>query len=67
MTYDVNTPLQDRQAWGYIITLIVIGPKVKADPKDYDSCASLMWYATQALNGVIAAENLDKRGAQDDR
>jgi NADP-dependent alcohol dehydrogenase len=53
LTYDVNTPLQDREAEAILTTLIEEAPKVKANPHDYAVRANLMWCATQALNGVI--------------
>jgi len=54
LTYDVNSPLQDRWAEGVLSTLIEEGPKVLADRKDYESAANFMWSATMALNGIIA-------------
>jgi NADP-dependent alcohol dehydrogenase len=54
LTFDVNTPLQDRLAEGIIKTLIEESPKVLANPKDYDGRANLFWCATMGLNGVIA-------------
>jgi NADP-dependent alcohol dehydrogenase len=53
LTYPVNAPIQDRFAEAILITLIEEGPKVYADPADYDSMANLMWSATMALNGLI--------------
>ncbi len=53
LTYDVNAPLQDRQAEAILLTLIEQAPKVQADPQNYDVRANLMWCATQALNGLI--------------
>jgi NADP-dependent alcohol dehydrogenase len=53
LTYDVNAPLQDRQAEGILLTLIEEAPKVRADPNDYDVRANLMWCASQGLNGLI--------------
>ncbi|RJP58314.1 MAG: iron-containing alcohol dehydrogenase [Candidatus Auribacter fodinae] len=53
LTFDLNTPLQDRQAEGILLTLIDQGPKALQSPKDYDIRANLMWCATQALNGLI--------------
>lgn len=50
MTYDVNTPLQDRQAEAVLMTLIEQGPKVLKNPTDYDARANVMWCATHALN-----------------
>ncbi|NOY57796.1 MAG: iron-containing alcohol dehydrogenase [Calditrichaeota bacterium] len=53
ITYNVNAPLQDRQAEAILMTLIEEGPKVKADPINYDARANIMWCAAQALNGTI--------------
>lgn len=54
LTYDVNAPLQDRQAEAILLTLIEEGPKVLNDPANYDARANIMWSATNALNGLIA-------------
>jgi len=54
MTYDVNTPLQDRQAEGVIRTLVEESPKALANPNDYDVRANLFWSSTVALNGLLA-------------
>jgi len=53
LTFDVNSPLQDRQAEAILRTLIEEGPKVLKNPKDYEARANVMWCATQALNGLI--------------
>ncbi len=53
LTYPVNAPLQDRLAEAILLTLIEEGPKVYANPADYDAMANLMWSATLALNGLI--------------
>lgn len=53
LTYPVNAPLQDRQAEAILATLIEEGPKVIANPEDYEARANVMWCATQALNGLI--------------
>ncbi|MBN1979466.1 MAG: iron-containing alcohol dehydrogenase [Anaerolineae bacterium] len=53
LTYDVNAPLQDRQAEAILSTLVEEAPKVKANPNTYDVRANLMWCSTQALNGLI--------------
>jgi NADP-dependent alcohol dehydrogenase len=53
LTYDVNAPLQDRQAEAILSTLVEEAPKVRADPRNYDVRANLMWCSTQALNGLI--------------
>lgn len=52
-TYSVNSPLQDRQAEAVVRTLIDITPDLMSK-QDYDSRASFMWAATQALNGLLA-------------
>lgn len=54
LTYPVNAPIQDRFAEGILHTLVEEGPKVLADPSDYDAAANFMWAATMALNGLIA-------------
>ncbi|MGL6041459.1 MAG: iron-containing alcohol dehydrogenase, partial [Deefgea sp.] len=55
LTYPANGMVQDRYAEGLLNILIEIGPKVLANPQDYDLRANLMWAATQALNGLIGA------------
>ncbi|MGN1275350.1 MAG: iron-containing alcohol dehydrogenase, partial [Thermoguttaceae bacterium] len=54
VTRPVNTPIQDRQAEGVLLTLIEEGPKALSDPKNYDVRANLMWAATVGLNGWLA-------------
>lgn len=51
---DLNTPLQDRQATAILSTLIEIAPELLQEKPDYDSRATFMWSATNALNGLIA-------------
>lgn len=53
LTYPTDNLLQERQAESILQTLIEIGPKVLANPKDYKSAANFMWCATQALNGLL--------------
>jgi NADP-dependent alcohol dehydrogenase len=55
LTYPANAPLQDRFAESILLTLIEEGPKVLADPRDYDARANVCWCATMALNGLIGA------------
>ena len=55
LTYPVNAPIQDSFAETLMRTLIDLGPKAIADPKDYGIRANLMWTATLALNGLIGA------------
>jgi len=54
LTFNVNSPLQDRLAESILLTLIEEGPKVLANRTDYDAAANFMWSATMALNGMIA-------------
>ena len=53
-TFDVNTPLQDRQAEAVVRTLVEIAPDVLGKTDDYDSRANFMWTATHALNGILS-------------
>lgn len=55
LTYPVGGMAQDRFAEGLLQTLIELGPQVQARPEDYEVRANLMWTATLALNGLIAA------------
>ncbi len=56
LTYPVNSPIQDRFSEGILLTLIEEGKKaVAAAAPDYENRANLMWAATMALNGLIAA------------
>lgn len=54
LTYDVNSPLQDRWCEGVLLTLRDEGPKTLVNPTDYESRANFMWAATMALNGIIS-------------
>ena len=53
LTYPVNAPIQDRFAESILVTLTEEGPKVYANPSDYDAMSNLMWSATMALNWLI--------------
>jgi NADP-dependent alcohol dehydrogenase len=53
LTYHQNALLQDRFAESILSTLIEIGPKVVAQPSDYNLAANFMWCATMALNGLL--------------
>lgn len=55
LTFNVNSPIQDRFAESILTTLIEEGPKVLADRKNYEAAANFMWSATMALNGLIGA------------
>ncbi len=55
MTYPVRAEMQDRMAEAVLLTLIEEGPKMMAHPTDYDAAANVMWAATMALNGLLAA------------
>ena len=53
ITFDVNSPLQDRQAEAILKTIIDETDKLLSNTPDYDSRANFFWCATQALNGLI--------------
>jgi NADP-dependent alcohol dehydrogenase len=53
LTYPVEAMVQDRFAEGLLQTLIEMGPRALAEPKNYSVRANLMWTATMALNGLI--------------
>ncbi|MBO1326675.1 iron-containing alcohol dehydrogenase [Acetobacter sp. TBRC 12305] len=55
LTYPAGGMAQDRFAEGLLQSLIEIGPKVIAQPDNYDLRANFMWIATLALNGLIGA------------
>ncbi|MFN4144823.1 MAG: iron-containing alcohol dehydrogenase [Runella sp.] len=55
MTYPVRATMQDRMAEAVLLTLIEEGPKMLQNPTDYDTAANVMWAATMALNGLLAA------------
>ncbi|WP_028522021.1 iron-containing alcohol dehydrogenase [Runella limosa] len=55
MTYPVRAEMQDRMSEAVLLTLIDEGPKMLANPTDYDAAANIMWAATMALNGLLAA------------
>ena len=55
MTYPVHAEMQDRMAEAVLLTLIQEGPKMMINPTDYDAAANVMWAATMALNGLLAA------------
>jgi NADP-dependent alcohol dehydrogenase len=54
LTYPVNAPIQDRFAEAVLLTLIEEGPKVYANPADYDTMSNLVWSASMALNGLLS-------------
>ncbi|CZE48355.1 iron-containing alcohol dehydrogenase [Campylobacter geochelonis] len=50
-TYDVDTPVQDGFCLSVIKTIVKEGPKVLANPQDYNARANIFWAATCGLNG----------------
>lgn len=48
-----NATLQDTMAEAIAKTVVIEGPKVLADPNNYDVRANFMWAATWGLNGWI--------------
>ncbi|HYC71753.1 MAG TPA: iron-containing alcohol dehydrogenase [Opitutaceae bacterium] len=55
LTFPADAAIQDRFAEGVLRTLIEVGPKTLADPRDYPTRANFVWAATCALNGWIGA------------
>ncbi|MDR1162807.1 MAG: iron-containing alcohol dehydrogenase [Candidatus Accumulibacter sp.] len=55
LTFPVQAKVQDRFSESLLLTLIEEGPKVLKDPQNYDARANVMWAATMALNGLVAA------------
>jgi len=53
MTIPNHAPLQDRQAEAVLSTVIEIAEDVMTLQNDYNSRASMMWCASQALNGLL--------------
>ncbi len=53
MTYPVDAPLQDRQAEAILATLVEIAPVLVESPDNLPARASMMWCATNALNGQL--------------
>jgi len=55
LTYQVDSPVQDRFAEGVLISLIEEGKKaVELETPDYNNRANIMWASTLALNGILA-------------
>lgn len=57
--HEDNTPIQDRWCEGVLLTLIDAGPKLLADPGNYDYRSTAMLGGTLALNNML---NLGYRG-----
>lgn len=55
VTFPVEGRVQDRTAEGILKTLTEIGRKTIDEPENYDARANLVWAATAALNGMVAA------------
>ena len=55
MTYPQNAPLQDRYAEAILKTLIEEGPAYVENPDNADAAKNVVWLATMALNGTLAA------------
>ncbi len=53
LTFPADAPLQDRMCEAVLHTLVEEGPKVLAEPENYNARANIMWAATCALNGFI--------------
>jgi NADP-dependent alcohol dehydrogenase len=53
MTYPADAPLQDRLAEAVVHTLVEVGPRTLAAPREYGPRASFMWAASLALNTLL--------------
>lgn len=53
LTFPVQAHLQDRFAESILQTLVEVGPRTLAEPRNYDLRATFVWTATLALNGLI--------------
>jgi len=53
LTYPADAPIQDRFAEGILQTLLEVGPRTLADPRDYSARSNMVFSATMALNGLI--------------
>lgn len=51
--HEENTPIQDRWCEGILLTLIDVGPKLLADPENYDYRSTAMLGGTLALNNML--------------
>lgn len=49
-----NVELSNSLLEGAMRTIVNLGPKYLENPKDYNTCAEIMWTATVAHNGMIA-------------
>lgn len=49
-----DTQLSDALLEAAMRTVVEFGPKIMAEPKDYNNAAQIMWSATVAHNGMIA-------------
>lgn len=54
VTFNVNSPLQDRQSESILSTIVEISDDVLNKINDYESRANFFWCATQGLNGLTA-------------
>lgn len=53
LTYDVNSPLQNKTAEA-VLTTLVENSKKYVEENDYETAANIMWASTVALNGQLA-------------
>ena len=54
VTYPTFSPLQDRQAEAILKTVVEVAGPLLANPDDYRLRATVMWCASQAVNGVLS-------------
>ncbi len=55
LTFPQNAQIQDRYAESVLKTLIEEGPKYLENTDDHDAAKNVVWAATMALNGLLAA------------
>lgn len=55
LTYPADAKVQDRFSEGLLLTLIEEGARYVNEPDDIDTASNVVWAATMALNGLIAA------------
>jgi NADP-dependent alcohol dehydrogenase len=55
LTFPAGGLLTDRLAEATLLTLLEVGPRALAEPRDYETRANLAWASTFALGGLLGA------------
>lgn len=58
-TLEHHVEVTDRMAEGLMKTIVTIGPKLIADPMNYDLRAEIMWAGTMAHNGLLGTGRIE--------